>query len=282
MEYDVKTSKHVIADLCVSDEFELFKSSLRQFNEGIDESNVENVFESIVSMGKARDMMLSRLNLAFKYKIEKYLTKAQIDEVDMVGNDDGVFLSYKKYVPSYKKDGVYTSVDLTLVKVDFKNSEIYVPDLVKLFEEAEKYSKQDRFDERTKLEVKKYKINEMKINRDSMAYVINTVKEYNKDMIKNNAFERIKCFVNKSVTSEYILMYDEILKELQEDYSIRDKDFKMTKSYSYNDKLVELRDMQEGLIRRLSALNFSMNYENPEQKINVARNPLSILNVYKK
>lgn len=282
MEYDVKTSKQIIADLCVSNEFELFKSSLKQFNEGIDEYNVENVFESIVSMGKARDMMLSRLNLAFKYKIEKYLTKAQIAEIDMDGNDEGVSLSYKKYVPSYKKDGVYTSIDLTLVRVDFKNSEIYVPDLVKLFEEAKKCSKQDKFDERTKLECKKHKINEMKINRESMTYVINTVKEYNKNMIKNNAFERIKCLVNKTATSEYMLMYDEILMELQEDYRVRENDFKMTKTFSYDDKLAELRDIQEGLIRRLSALNFMIKYENQEQKINIARNPLSILNVYNK
>ena len=282
MEYDVKTSKQIIADLCVSNEFELFKSSLKQFNEGIDEYNVENVFESIVSMGKARDMKLSRLNLAFKYKIEKYLTKAQIAEIDMDGNDEGVSLSYKKYVPSYKKDGVYTSIDLTLVRVDFKNSEIYVPDLVKLFEEAKKCSKQDKFDERTKLECKKHKINEMKINRESMTYVINTVKEYNKNMIKNNAFERIKCLVNKTATSEYMLMYDEILMELQEDYRVRENDFKMTKAFSYDDKLAELRDIQEGLIRRLSALNFMIKYENQEQKINIARNPLSILNVYNK
>lgn len=282
MEYDVKTSKQIIADLCVSNEFELFKSSLKQFNEGIDEYNVENVFESIVSMGKARDMMLSRLNLAFKYKIEKYLTKAQIAEIDMDGNDEGVSLSYKKYVPSYKKDGVYTSIDLTLVRVDFKNSEIYVPDLVKLFEEAKKCSKQDKFDERTKLECKKHKINEMKINRESMTYVINTVKEYNKNMIKKNAFERIKCLVNKTATSEYMLMYDEILMELQEDYRVRENDFKMTKAFSYDDKLAELRDIQEGLIRRLSALNFMIKYENQEQKINIARNPLSILNVYNK
>ena len=185
-------------------------------------------------------------------------------------------------MPSYKKDGVYTSIDLTLVRVDFKNSEIYVPDLVKLFEEAKKCSKQDKFDERTKLECKKHKINEMKINRESMTYVINTVKEYNKNMIKNNAFERIKCLVNKTATSEYMLMYDEILMELQEDYRVRENDFKMTKAFSYDDKLADLRDIQEGLIRRLSALNFMIKYENQEQKINIARNPLSILNVYNK
>lgn len=282
MEYDKKTSRQIITDLCASEEFELFKNSLRGFNEGIERTSVEDVLENIVEMGKARDRMLSRLNLAFKYKIEKYLTKSQIDEIDMIGNEEGVSLIYKKYVPSYKKDGVYTSIDLTLATVDFKGGEIFVPDLVKLFEEAKECSKKDKFDERTRLEVKKHKINEMNINRDSMAYVISTVKEYNKNMIKNNAFERIKCLVNKSTTNEYMLMYDEILMELKEDYRMRENDFKLTKSFNYDDKLVELRDIQDGIIRRIAELNFRINYEEESQRINTNLSPLNLFNIYKK
>ena len=281
MEYDLKTSKQIITDLCTSLEFNEFKDALKQLNLSIDDNNVEMVVDSIIAIGRTRDLMLSRVNSAFKYKIEKHLTKSQIGEVDMEAGEEGVSIVYKHYVPSYIKEGIYTSVDATLLKVDFKNRKIFMPDIGKEFEEAQKHNKAERIKEKTRLEVQKYKIDEMKMNRDSKIYVVNAVKSYNKSAIKNNAFEKIKCLVSKNISEEYLDKYDEILAELIEEYKIREEDFNRTKEFSYVDKSVEVSDIQKGLVRRLvPGLQFTIQYENLTQKVNTTKNPMNILKLY--
>lgn len=280
MQQDTRTSKQIILDLCNSGEFAEFKEGLKLLNQSIDNYDLEQVVESIISIGRSRDMMLSKINAAFKYKIEKCLTSAQIEEINMESGEEGVSLVYKPDVPSYIKEGIYTSVNSNLITIDFRNKKVYMTDIEKSYNEAQMYSREERNQIKLDLEVRRHEISEMEQNRGSIAYVINKVKKYNENAIKNNTFERIKCLVNKKTSHEYLVMYDEILVEMKEEYEARYEDFAKTKEYNYDSKLLEVRELQKGLMRKLVTLNFVVEYENPQQKMELKKSLLDHLNIY--
>lgn len=280
MTYNRKSSKALISEFCSSREFESFKSALEKFSGSLEGESLNEVVESVQVVDKTMDAMLNRVNSALKYTIDSYLTEAQIQEIDMESSEEGIALSYKHYIPIYvSEEGVYSTVDSTLLVVNYERKEILVKDLSSVFDKAAKSSKYERTKEEARYDTYKQKIAEMESNRGNSAYVINKVNKYNKDAIKNKTFEKIKCLISKNVYAEYLAAYDDIVDELIKETQYVKEDLKREKPFNYNDKCKELKDLQKGLLRRLFELNFNVKYEN-EQDV-IVRNPINIQSLYR-
>lgn len=274
-------SKKMINELCASPEFNDLMISLKDMDKSIEGQDVEGLMESIASIGRARDGVFVKMNSMLKYTIDKYLTEAQIQSIDMESGEKGINISYKGFIPSYiNPNNIYTSIDTSLFNVDFKNKSIYVYDVGSKFDIAEKCKKEELKNEATRIEILRLKIREMEEKRNSQAFVINKVNQYNKDAIVNKTFEKIKCKLSKNLYSEYLVAYDDILEEEIENYNVISQDFKKRKGYSYVGKKNEVTDLQKGILRRLTALNFNVKYENEKDRLEVAKRPINIGKIY--
>lgn len=279
---DKKLSKQMIIDLCNSTEFAEFKDSLMQLNIGIDTYELDTIISSILNIGRTSEVILSKLNSSLKYRIERYLTTEQIDKINMESDGDRISLVYKEYVPSYIKDGVYTSVETELVTVNFAERKVLMKDIVKSYEEANKLSLKERRKVKNRLDELKKEILEMERNQDSKSYVIEKVKSVNSTKDDGKIIDRIKVMFDKDILFKYQVEYDEMLVEMKEEYSARAEDFAKMKPFDYEIKLLEVRELQKGLMRRLIGMNFSMDFESKDQIMDLKRSTVDIFKMYGK
>lgn len=282
IESDKKLSKQMIIDLCNSGEFNEFKEMLKSLNNGIDKYELETIISSIIAIGKSSDLLLSKLNSSLKYRIEKYLTTEQVGQIEMVTNGNSISLVYKQYVPSYIKNGVYTSVENELIVVDFTKKSVLMKDIVTSYEEAENYSLSEMKDIKRSLEIRKIEIAEMEAKRDVKSFVMEKVKQVVPDSDISKPTEKLRIFLDKNAFFKYQIAYDELLVEMKEEFAIRSEDFAKTKSFDYETRLLEVRELQKGIMRRLVGLNFNMEFERKDQYMELKRNPLELLKMYSK
>lgn len=281
MSYERKHSKFLIGEFCSSVEFNNFKNALELLNSSIEETDIKKLLKSIESIEEANKKIFLKVNTMLMYTLEEYLTDAQKSNIEMCSTDEGVALRYKHYLPSYISDqGLYTSIDTTLMTIDFKNRKILVKDISKEFDVAEKCKKNEHLNESIKVESICKQISDMENNRENSAYVINKINHYNKEVIKNKTFEKLKCKFSKNVYAEYLVLYDELLNELKEQSVILLEDYKKVKFESYLDKKLEVTELQKGLLRSLMNMNYMVNYENEEDEIIMVKNPIDIRKIY--
>lgn len=274
-------SRYLMGEFCASSEFSEFKSSLEDFQRCLNGDSIYELLNSVKVMDKINEKMLARVNSMLKYIIDSCLTSAQLSEIEMDSDKEGITISYKHYIPSYKdKEGIYTSVDSKLITVDFNSKVIHAYDVSENFKMADSCTSVERMIESSKVDELIVRVEEMEKNRSNPAYVVNKVNKYNEDAIKNKTFEKIKCMFSRSAFAEYLAAYDDIIDELRQEVECKKQDMKMDTPYNYKVKRDELKELQKGLLRRLVDLNFKIEYQNEEDRINLVKQPIKISNIY--
>lgn len=275
--------RFLIGEFCASSEFKSFKDSLELLNNSIEGSEISELLKSMLEIDKVNKKMIAKINSMLEYSIEKYLTEAQVSEVEMLSQPEGegIVIMYKHYIPSYiSEEGIYTSIDTRLLTVSSKDKLIRVHDVSSHFDKAIECDAKAIEKKRSVIEGYNEKIEDMERNRKNTIYVVNQVNKYNRDAIKNNAIEKFKCMVSKNTYSEYLSAYDDILDELKSDYELRKDEFEKNNIYDYESKKVYVVDLQKGLLRRLIDTGFKFEYENKKDEVEMISKPISISSIY--
>ncbi len=274
-------SRKLVNELSASKEFNEFLMCLKNLDKSIESEGIEEVIQSVSSIKESVDKVYLRLNSTLKYTIDSYLTESQTKDLDMEMNGDDIDLTFNNYLPGYiNNQGVYEMLDLKLIKVNFKDKNVYVYDVASKFDIAEKCKKEELKKESIEIEALKQKIKLMEENRDSQRFVFDTVNEYENSQSKNKVMQTIKYMLLKNSYEEYLIPYDEILQENKEIYNEKIKEYRKIKGYSYLSKKADVIDLQKGIVRRLLSMNFEMSYENENDRLNIVKKPIDIARIY--
>lgn len=278
---DKNVSRQMIVDLCKSTELEEFKGALKNFNDGIEKLDMANIIDSLVSLDGIKDKMLVKLSAGLKFRVEKYLTDEQSRNIEMEAVDGKIYLVYKKYIQSYKKNNQIISLNNNLIEIDFIQKKIKMLDVEKEYLEAIECQKQEVELKRIELDLIKCKIEEMEEKRDSKTYVMSKVNESD-GTIKKNIANSVKLLMDKNLYYENLSIYDDLIVELKEELYAKQIDYKKTIKVNYESILIDVMELQKGLMRRLVRMNFKMEYENREQDMKLKPSMLGAFNLYNK
>lgn len=278
---DKNVSRQMIVDLCKSTELEEFKGALKNFNDGIERLDMANIIDSLVSLDGIKDKMLVKLSAGLKFRVEKYLTDEQSRNIEMEAVDGKIYLVYKKYIQSYKKNNQIISLNNNLIEIDFIQKKIKMLDVEKEYLEAIECQKQEVELKRIELDLIKCKIEEMEEKRDSKTYVMSKVNESD-GTIKKNIANSVKLLMDKNLYYENLSIYDDLIVELKEELYAKQIDYKKTIKVNYESILIDVMELQKGLMRRLVRMNFKMEYENREQDMKLKPSMLGAFNLYNK